>query len=455
MKPPHNRHGGSGRPSSSDRGPFRGPGGPGAQQTGSFRPPAGEDRGGRPASGHGPARPDKPARDGAPHPPRPDARPDGARWQERPRQDRPRQGWGTQGSGGGPGRQGRDDPRPLGQPAGASRTGPDAGPDRHRSDGRPFAGAGDRPRPEGRQADQRRGDERGRDQFGPGRPPRREGTRPPADAHRPDRLSHDAPAGERLHARGLHRPAGSAPAGPPPAPAGTIWLYGHHAIAAALANPSRRLRRLLLTEEAETALAALFPQPWPLTVDRTDRARLDHLLGREAVHQGAALLADPLAPPSLAQMLERPGPVLVLDQVTDPRNVGAILRCAAAFGAAGVITQERNAPEETGSLAKAASGALETIPLLRAVNVARTLVALKAADRWVVGLDAGGPTPLSGPAFAGRRVALVLGAEGSGLRRLTRETCDELAGLATDGAMASLNVAAAAAVALYELARRA
>ena len=167
-----------------------------------------------------------------------------------------------------------------------------------------------------------------------------------------------------------------------------------------------------------------------------------------------ALLADPLAPPSLAQMLERPGPVLVLDQVTDPRNVGAILRSAAAFGAAGVITQERNAPEQTGSLAKAASGALETVPLLRAVNIARTLIALKAADRWVVGLDAEGPVPLSGPDYAGRRVALVLGAEGSGLRRLTRETCDVLAGLATAGAMASLNVAAAATVALYELSRR-
>jgi len=461
MKPPHNRHGGPGRPS-SDRGPFRSSGGPGAQQTGSFRAPTGEGRGSRP--GPGPARSDKPSRDGAPRPPRPDgtrwdgARSDGPQRQEHPRHDRPRHGSGPQGPGGGPGggpgRHGRDEPRPFGAPRGATRTGPDArGPDRRpRPDDRPLAGAGDRPRPEARPADGHRGDDRGREAFAPGRPPRRDGPRPPADPNGLDRAP-APPTGERLHARGPHRPA--TPPGPPPAPAGTIWLYGHHAIAAALANPSRRLRRLLLTEEAEAALAALVPQPWPLAVDRTDRARLDHLLGREAVHQGAALLADPLAPPSLAQMLERPGPVLVLDQVTDPRNVGAILRCAAAFGAAGVITQERNAPEETGSLAKAASGALETVPLLRAVNVARTLVALKAADRWVVGLDAGGPTPLSGPAFAGRRVALVLGAEGSGLRRLTRETCDELAGLATEGAMASLNVAAAAAVALYELTRRA
>lgn len=262
-------------------------------------------------------------------------------------------------------------------------------------------------------------------------------------------------AREDRHRDERPRARGAAPGGPPPAPGGAIWLYGHHAVAAALANPSRRLRRLLVTEEGEAALAGILPPPWPLPVERTERGRLDHLLGREAVHQGVALLADPLAPPGLAQMLDRPGPVLVLDQVTDPRNVGAILRSAAAFGAAGVITQERNAPEETGSLAKAASGALETVPLLRAVNIARTLIALKAADRWVVGLDASGPSPLAGSALAGRRVALVLGAEGSGLRRLTRETCDELAGLATEGAMASLNVSAAAAVALYEVTRRA
>ncbi len=236
------------------------------------------------------------------------------------------------------------------------------------------------------------------------------------------------------------------------APAGTVWLYGMHPVAAALVNPHRRLRRLLLTEEAEAGLSALAPPPWPQQAERVDRARLDQLLGRDTVHQGVAVLADPLAPPPLTSVLERAGPLLVLDQVTDPRNVGAILRSAAAFGVAGVIAQDRHAPEETGALAKAASGALETMPLIRAVNLARTLVALKAAGLWTVGLAADAP-PLRGTALAGRRAALVLGAEGAGLRRLTRDTCDELAGLAMQGTMESLNVSAAAAVALYELTR--
>lgn len=208
----------------------------------------------------------------------------------------------------------------------------------------------------------------------------------------------------------------------------------------------------MLTDEAEAGLTARLGGPLPLQAERTDRAKLDTLLGRDAVHQGMALLADPLATPTLEQVLQRPGPILVLDQITDPRNVGAILRSAAAFGVAAVILQDRNAPEETGTLAKAASGALEVVPVLRAVNLSRTLVALKAAGLWTVGLDAGG-SRLDGGAFRDRRVALVLGAEGEGLRRLTRETCDEIAGLVMPGTMESLNVSNAAAVALYELVR--
>jgi 23S rRNA (guanosine2251-2'-O)-methyltransferase len=182
------------------------------------------------------------------------------------------------------------------------------------------------------------------------------------------------------------------------------------------------------------------------------RAKLDELLGDEAVHQGVAALVKLLPNLSLEDALERPGPVLVLDQVTDPRNVGAILRSAAAFGAACLVVQDRNAPEETAVLAKAASGALETVPMVREVNLSRAIEALQKAGCWTVGLDAGGGL-LDGPSFENRRVALVLGAEGKGLRRLTRESCDEIAGLYMPGEMESLNVSVAAAVGLYELAR--
>ena len=293
------------------------------------------------------------------------------------------------------------------------------------------------------------------DRGGPGGPPRQHG-QPHDRQQRRDQPGHGQggpqqygrPQGKPFH----NRPRQDRPQRPE-TPHGAVWLYGLHAVSAALANPARRLRRLMLTEEAQQTLAQRQPPPWPLGAEQVDRGRLDHLLGRDIAHQGAALLADPLATPSLQQALERRGPLIVLDQVTDPRNVGAILRSAAAFGAAAVITQDRNAPEETGSLAKAASGALETMPLLRAVNIARTIIALKAAGIWTVGLDAGG-SPLSGAAMGERRVALVLGAEGEGLRRLTRETCDELAGLRMPGKMDSLNVSAAATVALYELTRR-
>ncbi len=274
-----------------------------------------------------------------------------------------------------------------------------------------------------------------------------------------------------------HRPRPPSAAGPsprrggegaaapqPPSPRGAgapagVWLHGLHPVAAALANPARRLRRLLLTEEAEAALAARLPtgQPWRVAPERTDRARFATFLHEDAVHQGAALLADPLPPVPLDRALAHgEGPALVLDQVTDPRNVGAILRSAAAFGAAALVLQDRHAPPETGTMARAASGALEVVPVVREVNLARALRELKDAGLWVVGLDAAAPVTLAQVAhgLAGRRVALVLGAEGEGLRRLTRETCDEIARLPIAPEVESLNVSAAAAVALYELARR-
>ncbi len=236
------------------------------------------------------------------------------------------------------------------------------------------------------------------------------------------------------------------------APRGTCWLYGTHAVMAALSNPHRHLRQLLTTAEAQAALEERMGRALPIQPQRVDRARIDSICGRDAVHQGIVLLADLLDTPALEDIVERPGPVLLLDQVTDPRNIGAILRSAAAFGAAAVIVQDRNAPEETGALAKAASGALEVVPLVRVVNLSRTIDALKSHGMWTVGLDAGGGI-LDGASFRQRRVALVLGAEGAGLRRLTREHCDEIAGLAMSGDMESLNVSNAAAVALYEMSR--
>jgi 23S rRNA (guanosine2251-2'-O)-methyltransferase len=325
-----------------------------------------------------------------------------------------------------PGQSPRGDARPG--PGGAAKGGRDSQKPRH-----------DGPRPGGKPAGQGGAPQR---DFQPRAPREDFQPRPQRDGASP-RLS--APS-HRQHDHDMPRPT-------PDAPKGTVWLYGHHAVAAALANPARRLRRLLLTEEGEAAIGKLLPPPWAVSPERVDRGRLDHLLGRDVVHQGAALPADPLAPPSLQAVLEKSGVIIVLDQVTDPRNVGAIMRSAAAFGASAVITQDRNAPEETGGLAKAASGALEKMPLLRAVNIARTIIALKAANVWCIGLDASGKA-LSGPSFADRRIALVLGAEGEGLRRLTRETCDEIAGLAIKGAVESLNVSAAATVALYELSRR-
>jgi 23S rRNA (guanosine2251-2'-O)-methyltransferase len=237
-------------------------------------------------------------------------------------------------------------------------------------------------------------------------------------------------------------------------PAGSLWLHGLHAVAAALANPRRRPRRLLLTVEAETELARRLPKPWRVSPEIVDRHRFQTFLTEDAVHQGAALLTEPLTPLALDQAIARSdGPVLLLDQVTDPRNVGAILRSAAAFGAACVVMQDRHAPPETGALARAASGALEVVPIAREVNLSRAIVALQRAGFWVLGLAGEAGRTLAEAAPRDRRVALVLGAEDAGLRRLQRETCDELVRLPIASGIESLNVAAAAAVALYEIAR--
>ena len=280
------------------------------------------------------------------------------------------------------------------------------------------------------------------------------------------------------------RPANGAPPRPaatreariatPPRPArerGETWLYGRHAVAAALANPRRRWRRLAILAgqegEAEALLAAARAerraprrQPAGEPVEVLDRAAFALLLPEGAVHQGWALAVEPLEPPDLddvlraAEAASAPGRsiVVVLDQVTDPHNVGAVLRSAAAFGAIAVIIAEHGAPPVGGVLAKAASGALDCVPLVRVVNLARTLDRLKEAGYWCCGLDESAPAPLASLDL-GPRVALVLGSEGGGLRRLLRERCDYLARLPTRPALPSLNVSNAAAIALYELVR--
>lgn len=232
-----------------------------------------------------------------------------------------------------------------------------------------------------------------------------------------------------------------------PARKSGLWLYGRHAVQAALANPARRAHRLLYSGEVPPEVPA---DRAGLTAQSCTPQDLEALLPG-AVHQGWALESEPLEEPALEDVLFACGDtarLLVLDQVTDPRNVGAILRSAAAYGAAGVIMQDRHAPPESGALAKSASGALESVPLVRVTNLARALDSLRDADFWRYGLDAHAEHSVGEIDFAAR-TALILGAEGAGLRRLTAERCDRMMHLAMSGEMESLNVAVAASIALF------
>jgi 23S rRNA (guanosine2251-2'-O)-methyltransferase len=225
-----------------------------------------------------------------------------------------------------------------------------------------------------------------------------------------------------------------------------VLLYGWHTVTEALKNPARHIRRLLATENALRRLTddgiAL-----PLTPEPVRPGALDARLTPDAVHQGLLAEADALPSPEI-QDLDASGIVLVLDQITDPHNVGAILRTAAAFAGAAVVTTARHSPQATGVLAKAASGALEHVPIVSVPNLARGLSALKDRGFFTVGLDSEAPDDLASVAL-NAPLALVLGAEGKGLRQLTAATCDRLARLDLPGAIKSLNVSNAAALALY------
>jgi 23S rRNA (guanosine2251-2'-O)-methyltransferase len=230
-----------------------------------------------------------------------------------------------------------------------------------------------------------------------------------------------------------------------------VILYGWHTVKAALENPARQVRRLYLTENAARRLAdegVALPVP-------PERVRPDAIAARlppDAVHQGLMAEADPLPSPEL-EKIDPNGIVLALDQITDPHNVGAILRTAAGFAVAAVVTTARHSPQATGVLAKSASGALEFVPIVTVQNLARALAAIKERGYLLLGLDSTGEADL-GELPIRAPLALVLGAEGKGLRQLTRVTCDRVARLDLPGRIKSLNVSNAAALALYVATKR-
>src|ERR1035437_3205342 len=240
------------------------------------------------------------------------------------------------------------------------------------------------------------------------------------------------------------RGGGSSPDGP-------AILYGWHTVAAALANPQRQIRKLWLTENAARRLADDKIET-RVTPEIVRPSLIDQRLGPDAVHQGLLAEADPLPSPDI-DTLAQEGIVLVLDQITDPHNVGAIMRSAAAFAVKAIVTTARHSPEATGVLAKSASGALELVPLVTVQNLARALNELNDQGFMTVGLDSQGGENLGAIALR-QPLALVLGAEGKGLRQLTRETCSVVARLDMPGEIKSLNVSNAAMLALYICASR-
>lgn len=224
-------------------------------------------------------------------------------------------------------------------------------------------------------------------------------------------------------------------------------MYGLHAVTAALANPERHLHEVRATKNA---LARL---PDTYNIRDASPAEIDRLLPEGAVHQGVAARVDPLDPPLLEAIMATGAPLLILDQVSDPHNIGAILRTAAAFGVGAVLLPRDHTPGESAVMAKTASGALDIVPLITIGNLAATLKDIKQGGYWTAGLDGQAEQPLHEAKLTGK-TALILGAEGKGMRRLTAELCDFLVNLPMDGRMESLNVSNAAAIALYELFRQ-
>ena len=234
---------------------------------------------------------------------------------------------------------------------------------------------------------------------------------------------------------------------------GQVRLWGRHAVEAALKNPARSHRKLWATHEGVASLDGELPAGFP--VEYVDMPDLDRLVSRDAPHQGLVLECAALEDIHLDEVLggDPTRPIVVLDQVTDPHNLGAVMRSAAAFGAAAIVTQDRHAPPEGGVVAKSASGALEVLPWVRVVNLARALEEVAEAGYWRIGLAGEAEVTLAEALPAGP-IALVLGAEGPGMRQNIAAHCDALARLPIGEAVESLNVSNAAAVALYAVASR-
>lgn len=233
-----------------------------------------------------------------------------------------------------------------------------------------------------------------------------------------------------------------------------VWIWGLHAASAAINNPERQAIRILATRNAANR-AGLNPEALPANTTLMEPSELDERLPQGAVHQGLAVLCAQLDGLALEDAAMRPDmPLVILDQVTDPQNVGAIFRSAAAFGFGGIVMQTRHAPPLGGALAKAATGAVEMVPEIRVVNIARSIDTLCDAGWHVVGLDGASNDELSAAIAGPKPVALVLGAEGAGLRPAVAKACSQLARIQMSGAIESLNVSNAAAIAFYEASRR-
>jgi 23S rRNA (guanosine2251-2'-O)-methyltransferase len=233
-----------------------------------------------------------------------------------------------------------------------------------------------------------------------------------------------------------------------------LWIYGRHAVKSALLNKKREILRFVLLESCKD-----FPDECggvSLKPEFVDKSFFNFTFGKDAIHQGCAVLVKNLLELCFEELLENKydrRPFILLDQVTDPQNIGGILRAAAVFGARAVVVQDRNSPKLTPAMAKAASGAIETIPLLRVTNLAGSIDNLKKCGFWCVGLDEKSDQKIQEISLQGN-FAFVIGSEGGGMRRLTRESCDFLVQLPTFGSFTTLNAAQAATIALYEFLRQ-